>query len=150
MHIWVDGDACPIEIKHILYSAAIRCRIPLTIVANSFQKIPEDKLISLKLVAAGADMADDYIVENVAPGDLVITADIPLAARIVAKDAVALEPHGELLTEENVENRLSMRDFMTELRNMGIETGGPATFSSKDKQKFANALDRFLTKNSKH
>ncbi len=146
MHIWVDGDACPVEVKHILYSAAIRCNLRLTIVANSYLTIPENELISLKLVAAGADMADDYIAENVGNDDLVITADIPLAARIVAKGAVALEPHGELLTEENVESKLSMRDFMTELRMMGIETGGPASFSNKDKQKFANSLDRYIAK----
>ncbi len=149
MQIWIDGDACPAEVKGILYSAAIRCNIQLVIVANSYLSIPENKLIIFKLVSAGADIADDYIAENVMNGDLVITADIPLAARIVEKGAIALEPRGELLTEENVESKLSMRDFMTELRMTGIDTGGPASYNNKDKQKFANSLDRFLAKNTK-
>lgn len=149
MQIWVDGDACPAEVKHILYSAAIRCHVPLVIVANSYLSIPEHEHIVFKLVTAGADVADDYIAENVLAGDLVVTADIPLAARIVERGAKALEPRGELLTAENVESKLSIRDFMTELRMTGIDTGGPSSYNNKDKQKFANSLDRFLAKNSR-
>ncbi len=146
MQIWIDGDACPAEVKQILYAAAARCNLPLIIVANSYLPTPENKLITLKLVPAGADVADDHIAANVGAGDLVITADIPLAARIVEQGAVALEPRGELLTAENVESKLSIRDFMHELRANGIDTGGPASYSSKDRQNFANALDRFLSK----
>ncbi len=150
MQIWVDGDACPVEVKSILYSAAIRCNVELVIVANSYLSIPENKLLSFKLVTAGADVADDYIAENIMEGDLGITADIPLAARIVERGAVALDPRGELLTEDNVQSKLSMRDFMTELRMQGVDTGGPASYNNKDIQRFANSLDRFLTKNSRH
>ena len=144
MHIWVDADACPAAIKEILFRAAQRTGLPLTLVANHGMRIPSLPRISFVLVAAGSDVADNEIVKRLADGDLVITADIPLAAEVVAKGAVALDPRGELYTEENVRARLNMRDFMDSLRSSGIETGGPAALTPKDRQNFANQLDRVL------
>lgn len=144
MHIWVDADACPATIKDILFRAAQRTGLPLTLVANHGMRIPPLPRISFVLVAAGSDVADNEIVKRLTAGDLVVTADIPLAAEVVAKGAIALDPRGELYTAENVRARLNIRDFMESLRNSGVETGGPAALSPKDRQTFANRLDALL------
>ncbi len=144
MRIWVDADACPVVIKDILYRAAQRTGTAMTLVANRPLRVPHSSLIDTLLVAAGADVADQAIVERVEPGDLVISEDIPLAAQVVEKGAVVLSPHGEMLTADNVRARLSVRNFMDELRSGGVQTGGPAAFNKKDRENFANALDRFL------
>ncbi|MBD1400417.1 YaiI/YqxD family protein [Pelovirga terrestris] len=144
MHIWVDADACPATIKEILFRAAQRTGLKLTLVANHGMRIPSSPDISFVLVAAGSDVADNEIVKRLSTGDLVVTADIPLAAEVVAKGAVALDPRGELYTEENVRARLNVRDFMESLRNSGVETGGPAALTAKDRQVFANRLDTIL------
>ena len=144
MHIWVDADACPATIKDILFRAAERTGLPLTLVANHGMRIPPSPRISFVLVAAGSDVADNEIVKRLTAGDLVVTADIPLAAEVVTKGAVALDPRGELYTAENVRARLNVRDFMESLRNSGVETGGPAALSAKDRQVFANRLDTIL------
>lgn len=144
MHIWVDADACPAAIKDILFRAARRTSLPLTLVANHGMRIPPSPRISFVLVAAGSDVADNEIVKRLTAGDLVITADIPLAAEVVAKGATALDPRGELYTEENVRARLNVRDFMESLRSSGVETGGPAALTPKDRQNFANQLDTIL------
>lgn len=146
MRIWVDADACPNVIKEILFRAAERTRIPLTLIANQPTRIPISPLIRQVQVSAGFDVADRRILELVEPTDLVITADIPLAAKVIEKGARALNPRGELYTEENVRERLAMRNFMDELRGSGVNTGGPAILSQSDRQAFANALDRVLTK----
>ncbi|MAF77684.1 MAG: DUF188 domain-containing protein [Halobacteriovoraceae bacterium] len=144
MKIWVDADACPKVVKELLFKTSLRLNIPLCLVANSYMNIPFHQLISFIKVESGDDVADMYIAEHVAPEDLVITADIPLAAEIVNKKAMAINPRGELYDEENVGERLSMRDFMKELRDGGIETGGPESFGVKDKANFANTLNRIL------
>jgi len=146
MRIWVDADACPNVIKEILFRAAERTRIPLTLVANQPTRIPFSPLVRQLQVSAGFDAADRRILELVEPGDLVITADIPLAAKIIEKSARALNPRGELYTDENVRERLTMRNLMDELRGSGVITGGPAVLSQSDRQAFANSLDRVLTK----
>ncbi len=146
MRIWVDADACPNVIKDILYRAAERVEVELTLVANQPLTTPKSPLIKSKQVPGGFDVADNWIVESVRPGDLVITADIPLAAQVVEKNALALNPRGELYTEENVRERLGMRDMMEELRSSGVVTGGPAAISKADRQAFANQLDRLLAK----
>lgn len=146
MQIWVDGDACPNAIKEILYRAAERVKVPLVLVANSILRPPPSKYIRTIRVAAGPDVADTEIARRCEKGDLVITADIPLAADVVAKGAFALNPRGELYTEETIRERLSMRNFMDDLRSTGIDTGGPSALSPKDRQIFANNLDRFLTR----
>lgn len=145
MHIWVDADACPNPIKEILFRAAERVRVPLTLVANQPLRTPRSAYISAVQVAAGFDVADHHIATEVRPGDLVVTADIPLAAAVVATGARALNPRGELYTEENVRERLTMRNLMDELRASGVDTGGPASFGRRDRQAFANQLDRLLT-----
>ena len=146
MRIWVDGDACPAVIKDILFRAAIRTKIPLTLVANQPVHIPRSDLISILTVPSGLNVADQKIVELLDPGDLVITADIPLAAHVVNKGATALDPRGELYTDENIGERLTMRNLMDELRGGGMIGGGPAPFSGNDRQAFANQLDRILSK----
>ncbi len=145
MRIWVDADACPGEIKQLLYRAAERRKIKVTLVANQRMRTPRSEFIDSELVTAGMDVADRRIVELVEPGDLVVTADIPLAAEVVAKGAQALDPRGELYTDANVGERLAVRDLLDELRAGGQITGGPANFSAKDRQAFANQLDRWLT-----
>jgi uncharacterized protein len=145
MQIWVDADACPKSIKEILFRVAEREGIFMTLVANQPLVIPRLKYIRSLRVASGFDEADNEIVENLDAGDLVITADIPLAALVIAKGGFALNPRGELYTEDNIHERLGMRDLMDSLRATGIETGGPALFSQRDKQTFANQLDRFLS-----
>lgn len=149
MQIWVDADACPKPIKEILFRAAERKGIMVTLVANQFLSTPPSKLIKSVQVESGFDVADNYIVSKMQAGDLVITQDIPLAAEVIDKQGLAIHPRGELYSPENIRQRLSMRDFMETLRSAGVETGGPAAFSQSDKQQFANQLDRILAKNSK-
>jgi uncharacterized protein len=145
MQIWVDADACPGEIKEILYRAATRTRIRVTLVANQALRTPRSDFIDSVIAPSGMNGADRCIVELVEPGDLVVTADIPLAADVVAKGAQALDPRGELYTEVNVGERLAVRNLFDELRSGGRITGGPSNFSLKDRQAFANQLDRWLT-----
>jgi len=145
VHIWVDADACPKVIKEILFRAVERTGVAMTLVANQPLVVPRLANIRTLRVAAGFDVADNEIVKRLVVGDLVITADIPLAALVIAKGGYGLNPRGELYTVENVKARLSMRDFMDSLRSSGVETGGPAAFSQSDRQRFANQLDRFLS-----
>ena len=149
MQIWVDADACPVEAKEVLYKVSKRLRIPLILVANQMMWIPKTDLIRLELVGAGADVADRRIVELLSKGDLVISADIPLAANAVARGATVLDPRGDELNADNVGSRLAARNLMDGLRGSGMETGGPAAYSAKNKQDFANQLDRLLTKLSR-
>ncbi|ATX81266.1 hypothetical protein Ga0123462_0391 [Mariprofundus ferrinatatus] len=149
MRIWIDADACPKVIKEILYRAAERVKVPLTLVANMQLQHPKSEYIDAVKVDAGADVADAYIVDHAEPGDLAITADIPLAAGMIGKGGFALNPRGQMYTAENVRSALSMRDFMDKLRGDGVMTGGPAAFSQADRMAFANQLDRFLTKQLK-
>lgn len=144
MHIWVDADACPIVIKEILYRAVQRTGVPMTLVANQPLRTPPSPLIRSIQVPAGFDVADNEIVDRVQSGDLVITADIPLAAAAIKKGAQALNPRGELYTENNISQRLTMRNFMEELRSSGVQTGGPPTLHQRDRQAFANQLDTLL------
>lgn len=146
MQIWVDADACPRVIKDILYRAAERKKVQLTLVANQPLQTPASPLIKSIVVEAGFDVADDKIVELLQPGDLVVTADIPLAAAAIKQAGHALNPRGEFYTEDNIHERLAVRNMLDELRGCGIETGGPAAFSACDKQAFANQLDRFLAR----
>ncbi|MCX4026895.1 YaiI/YqxD family protein [Endozoicomonas sp. SM1973] len=146
MKIWVDGDACPVAIKDILYRAAERKQVLVTIVANQYMQTPPSKFISFLQVSSGFDVADNEIVKRVDPGDLVITSDIPLASEVIDNGALALSPRGELFTEANVKSRLNIRDFMETMRSSGIHTGGPAPLSQGDKQMFANHLDKWLQK----
>ena len=146
MQIWVDADACPGEIKALLYRAAERRQIKVTLVANQPQGTPPSQFIDSVLVPSGMNVADRRIVELVAPGDLVITADIPLAADVVAKGGQALDPRGELYTAANVGERLAVRNLIDELRGAGLMNGGPSNFGARDKQAFANQLDRWLTR----
>lgn len=147
MHIWVDADACPNVIKEILFRAAERVQLPLTLVANKPLRTPPSSFIKSVQVAEGFDVADDHIVQQIQSGDLVITADIPLAAEVIEKGAHALNPRGSFYTRDNIKERLTMRDFMDELRGSGIMTGGPKALNQSDRQAFANQLDRFLTQN---
>lgn len=145
MQIWVDADACPGEIKELLFRSAERTKTKVTLVANQTMRTPFSEFVDSIRVGAGPDVADQRIVELVEPGDLVITADIPLAAHVVEKGGQALDPRGELFTSANVGARLAARNLMDELRGGGEITGGPSNFSAKDKQAFANQLDRWLT-----
>ena len=144
MRIWVDADACPNVIKDILFRAADRAHVVLTLVANQPVRIPPSQYIKALQVPAGFDVADDRIVELTEAGDLVITADIPLAAGVIDKGGHALDPRGEIYTKDNIKERLAVRKLMDELRSSGVDTGGPATFSNADRQAFANRLDRYL------
>jgi len=146
MQIWVDADACPRVIKDILYRAAQRVQVPLVLVANQPLQVPPSPLISTRQVAGGFDVADDYIVAEINKGDVVVTADIPLAAEVVEKGAHAINPRGELYTRNNIRQRLAMRDFMEEMRNTGQVSGGPPPLNQQDRQAFANQLDRLLAK----
>lgn len=146
MQIWVDADACPNVIKEILFRAAKRVEIKTTLVANQELQIPGSSYIESVLVRSGLDVADSYIVQHLQSGDLVITADIPLAAEAIEKGAYALNPRGEFYDRGNIRERLSMRNFLNELRSGGVETGGPPPFNQRDTAAFANQLDRFLTK----
>ncbi len=145
MTIWVDADACPVPIKEILFRAAQRTGRQLTLVANHFMRVPAAPNIRFVRVEAGFDAADEWIAKQVQSGDLVITADIPLAAEVIEKQAQALSPRGELLTRDNVRARLNIRDFMDTMRASGIETGGPAALGPKDRKAFADQLDRYLS-----
>ncbi|MCK5686788.1 YaiI/YqxD family protein [bacterium] len=146
MKIWVDADACPVVIKEILFRAAERTGVEMTLVANTTLRIPDSNNIEMLLVPFGSDVADAEIVKLLKPGDLVITADIPLAAEVIEKGGIGLNPRGELYTEDNVRARLNIRDFMDNLRSSGIDTGGPAAISKSDRQLFANQLDKLLTR----
>lgn len=146
MHIWVDADACPAVIRDILFRAAERRQLPLTLVANRPLRTPPSRVIRSVQVSSGFDVADDYIVRQVQRGDLVITADIPLAAGAIERNAHVLSPRGDLYTEDNIHERLGMRNFMSQLRDSGVKTGGPDALSLADRQAFANQLDRLLAK----
>ncbi len=148
MKIWVDADACPVVIKEILFKAAKRTRIEVTLIANQTIAVPNSPYIHFLRVASGFDVADNEIVKRCEVSDLVITADIPLAAEVIEKGGHALNPRGEMYTTDNIKQRLTMRDFMDTLRSSGIQTGGPAALNKSDRQAFANQLDKFLTKNS--
>ncbi len=146
IQIWVDADACPKVIKDILFRAADRVGVTVTLVANQPLQVPKSRYIRSVRVGAGFDVADSHIVQQSNPGDLVVTADIPLAAETIAKGCLALNPRGELYSEENIRQRLNMRDFLETLRSSGVDTGGPAAFNHGDRQAFANQLDRLLAK----
>ncbi|PSB90991.1 YaiI/YqxD family protein [Photobacterium damselae subsp. damselae] len=149
MKIWVDADACPNVVKEILFRVANRVGVQVTLVANQFIRVPASAHIRSIQVEAGFDVADNYIVQQVEAGDLVITADIPLADEGITKNGHALNPRGEMYTKETIKQRLQMRDFMETLRSSGIQTGGPAPLSQADRQNFANKLDSFIAKNFK-
>jgi hypothetical protein len=146
MKIWVDADACPLVIKEILFRAAQRTGVQLTLVANQPVRTPPSPNITSLQVAAGFDVADNEIVRRIEAGDLVVTQDIPLAAEVIEKGAHALNPRGELYSSDTIRARLTMRDFMDTLRGSGIHTGGPPALNQADRQAFANELDRFLTR----
>lgn len=146
MPIWVDADACPGVIKEILFRAANRTETQLTLVANQPIRTPPSLYIKCIQVSQGFDIADNEIVQRMSEGDLVITADIPLAAEVIEKGGTALNPRGELYTKANIRARLNMRDFLESLRSSGIQTGGPAALNQTDRQNFANQLDRWLAK----
>ncbi|HIF9116099.1 TPA: YaiI/YqxD family protein [Photobacterium damselae] len=150
MKIWVDADACPNVVKEILFRVANRVGVQVTLVANQFIRVPASAHIRSIQVEAGFDVADNYIVQQVEAGDLVITADIPLADEVITKNGHALNPRGEMYTKETIKQRLQMRDFMETLRSSGIQTGGPAPLSQADRQNFANKLDIFIAKNFKN
>ena len=148
MQIWVDADACPNVIKEILYRAAQRVKCQLVLVANQSLSTPKSPFIKTIRVEPGFDVADNYIVKQAEPGDLVITADIPLAAEVLEKGAEALNPRGEFYSPETIRQKLTMRDFMDEMRGSGIMSGGPPPLGQAERREFANALDRFLTQHN--
>jgi len=148
MEIWVDADACPVVVKEILFKAANRTKVRVTLVANRYVQTPPSAYIKMLQVAPGFDVADNEIVKRVSSGDLVITGDIPLAAEVIEKGGHALNPRGELYTTDSIKQRLNIRDFMDTMRASGVNTGGQPPLSQSDRQAFANHLDRFLTKNS--
>lgn len=147
MKIWVDADACPVVIKEILFRAAERTGVQITLIANQQVQIPASRYINFIQVTQGFDVADNEIVERLKAGDLVITADIPLAADVIEKGGHALNPRGEMYDVNNIKARLSMRDFMETMRASGVNTGGPPPLNKSDRQAFANQLDKYLTKN---
>ncbi|MEQ9864385.1 YaiI/YqxD family protein [Pectobacterium aroidearum] len=144
MQIWVDADACPNVIKDVLFRAADRTQTQVTLVANQTIKVPPSRFIRTLRVSSGFDVADNEIVRRVEAGDLVITADIPLAAEVIEKGGAALNPRGERYTPDTIRERLNMRDFMDTMRASGIQTGGPSALSQRDRQQFANELDKWL------
>ena len=146
MHIWVDADACPAAIKDILFRAANRLQQPLTLVANRLLRVPPSPYIRARQVPMGFDVADRHIMDEVAAGDLVITADIPLAATLIEQGAFALSPRGEFYSAENIRERLTLRDFMEGMRGAGENIAGPAALSQADRQAFARQLDIFLAR----
>ena len=146
MKIWVDADACPAVIKDILYRAADRMQVPLTLIANQMLRVPPSPWISALQVPAGFDVADQRIAQDAAAGDIVVTGDIPLAALVIAKGVTVIDPRGDLLEASNIQERLTMRNFMDGLRSGGVDTGGPAAFSAADRKAFANKLDGLLAK----
>ena len=145
MKIWVDADACPVVIKEILFKAADRTKIAITLVANHYIRVPPSPFNKFIQVPSGFDIADDEIVKRVEKGDLVITSDIPLADEVIEKSGLALSPRGELFTKENIKSRLNIRDFMDTMRASGVHTGGPPALNQTDRQNFANHLDRIIT-----
>jgi uncharacterized protein YaiI (UPF0178 family) len=147
--IWIDADACPKDVKEIIYKTSFRLKLKVTLVANSYLSVPNSPLIRSIQVDLGADVADSYIVENLESNDIVITADIPLASLVIEKGALALNPRGELYTEDNIGERLAVRDFMKELRDGGQISGGPPPFGTKDKANFANAFNKIVTQKMK-
>ena len=146
MKIWIDADACPVVIKNILFKAAECTGVQLTLVANQPMRIPPSRFITMLHVESGFDVADKEIVKRLSAGDLVITSDIPLAAEVIEKGGYALSPRGELYDADNIKERLNIRDFMDNLRGSGIDTGGPAALNQKNRNAFANQLDKLLTK----
>jgi len=148
MKIWVDADACPVVIKDILFRAAERTRVQVTLVANQPLHIPPSRSISMLQVSSGFDVADNEIVKRLGPGDLVITADIPLAAEVIEKGGYALNPRGELYSADSIRARLNMRDFLDTLRASGVDTGGPPALTQGDRKSFANHLDTLLAKHA--
>lgn len=146
MHIWVDADACPAIVKDILFRAARRTEVTMTLIANQMLRVPPSPFIRAIQVPAGFDVADRRIVDSAEAGDLVITADIPLAAQVIARGAEVIDPRGDLLDAHNIQDRLAMRNFMDELRTNGAISGGPAAYSAADRQAFANQLDRWLAR----
>jgi len=144
--IWIDADACPKLVKEAIFKASGRLNHPVTLVANSSQNIPREMLVKLVIVGKGDDIADQYIIENVKANELVITADIPLAAKVIEKNALVINPRGEIYTEENIGEILSMRNFLKDMRDSGSITGGPASYGPKDIQSFTNSLNQILTK----
>lgn len=149
MQIWVDADACPVVIKDILFRAADRAKIPTTLVANKLLHVPPSPYLKAMQVAKGFDVADNEIVAKLEAGDLVITADIPLAAQVIEKGGHALNPRGEFYSKENIRERLAMRDFMESLRASGVETQGPSAMQSSDRHAFASQLDQFLARQAR-
>ncbi len=146
MQIWVDADACPGVIKEILFRAAQRTQITTTLVANKMLRVPPSPFIRALQVPAGFDVADNHIVQKMQPGDLVITADIPLAAQVIERGGHALNPRGEFYTADNIQQRLTLRNFMEELRGSGVDISGPSGFSNSERQAFAAQLDKYLAK----
>lgn len=144
MQIWIDADGAPVAMREIVFKAAIRLQVPVVLVANRWQQTPPSRLIRAVVVGQGMDVADDYIVAHCEPGDIVISADIPLAAEAVEKGAIVLQHRGEVLDADNVRQRLAMRDFMEEMRATGTMGGGPPAYDVKARQAFANSLDRLL------
>ena len=146
MKILIDADACPVTVKDLLYKTANKQELDIVLVANQYMRIPNSDFISSIIVSEGADVADDRIVEIMEAGDLIITADIPLADRVIKKDGVVLDPRGTFLTDENIGERLATRNLLDDLRSDGMITGGPKPYGNKEKQEFANQLNKFLTK----
>lgn len=146
MKLWVDADACPKSSKELIYRAADRYKLTTLLVANTQMRLPKSPYLELVVVSSGYDKADDYIAENVTPQDLVITADIPLAARIVDAGATGIDPRGQIFDEDNVKSKLATRNLMAELRDAGMQGGGPPPYKPKDRAKFASALDRLIHK----
>ena len=147
MKLWVDADAAPRDVKDIVFRSALRLEIDAVLVANQRLQVPANNRFATTIrVDGGPDKADDYIAEHAVPGDVAVTADIPLASRLVEKGVLTLDPRGTEYSEENIGERLSIRDFMEQVRMTGVETGGPRAYGPKDKQSFANALDRILTR----
>ncbi|WP_425617236.1 YaiI/YqxD family protein [Anatilimnocola sp. NA78] len=146
MQIWIDGDACPVDVKELLFRTADRRQVKMTVVANQSIRIPRSEYISSLLVTDGANIADRKIVELLTPGDLVVTADIPLAADVIAKGGEALDPRGQLHTEASIGERLAVRNMLDQMRGSGDVIRGPRGYNSNDRQAFANTLDRWLTK----
>src|SRR5262245_30953799 len=149
MHIWVDADACPVVIKEILFRAAERRELQLTLIANKPLRVPPSRFIRSMQVARGLDVADGEIVQRLAPGDLVVTADIPLAAIVIERGGHAINPRGEFYTPDNIRDRLALRDFLDAQRGAGEQTGGPAPLDLADRKRFADQLDRFLTREAR-
>lgn len=149
MHIWVDADACPLVIKQILYRAAERAQIEMTLVANKALYTPRSKFVHALQVPRGFDVADEEIVGRIEAGDLVVTADVPLAAAVIERGGHALNPRGEFYTPDNIRERLAMRDLLAKLRETGVQTGGPSALDQADRKRFADALDRFLTRRAR-